>query len=203
MNGIPLRCQTRRKLIGAIGGMTTAAALSSVVTGGHAVAAMVKDTGKDTGGTAADPAARRLRLVSVHTGEKLSVVYWEQGDYLQESLNKINFLLRDFRAREVLYIDTGVIDYLHSVYSRLQTSEPIQILSGYRSPATNEMLRKRSSGVAKNSLHIVGKAIDFRVPGRKTRLLKKTAMQMQRGGIGLYHKSDFVHIDSGPFRHWE
>lgn len=153
------------------------------------------------GADEADP--KRLRLVNVHTQEKISVEYWKNGEYQQESLNKINMLMRDFRANEVMYMDTNVIDYLYEVYRVTGSSEHIQILSGYRSPKTNEMLRKRSNGVAKNSLHIVGKAIDFRVPGQSTRGLQRKALAMSRGGIGYYKRSDFVHIDSGPFRHWE
>lgn len=153
----------------------------------------------DTEG-AAEP--RRLRLVNAHTHEKLTVDYWKDGEYLPDELNKINFLLRDFRANEVMMIDTDVIDYLHAVSQSVDTRERIQILSGYRSPKTNEMLRKRSNGVAKNSMHIIGKAIDFRIPGQSTRSLQKKAMSLHRGGIGYYRRSDFVHIDSGPYRHW-
>ncbi len=115
---------------------------------------------------------------------------------------EIDFLLRDYRANEILQIDTKTIDYLYEVYAAMDTTRHIQIMSGYRSPATNEMLRKRSKRVAKNSLHIVGKAIDFRIPGRKTKHLQLAALDLKLGGIGYYQKSDFVHIDSGSFRHW-
>jgi len=146
---------------------------------------------------------RRLRMVNVHTNEKISVVYRNGNDYVGDALKQINFLLRDYRANEVFQIDAHTIDYLYKIYAMMGSEEYIQILSGYRSPATNEMLRKRSARVAKNSLHMVGKAIDFRIPGRKTKALQIAALDLKLGGIGYYEKSDFVHIDSGSFRHWQ
>lgn len=146
---------------------------------------------------------RRLRMINVHTNEKISVVYRKDGKYIADALKQINFLLRDYRANEVMKIDSHTIDYLYSIYAMMNTDEYIQILSGYRSPATNEMLRKRSPNVAKNSLHIAGKAVDFRIPGRETKALQLAALDLKLGGIGYYGKSDFVHIDSGRFRHWE
>lgn len=205
----PLR-NTRRQLLHQAGALALLGAAGAGSTLVNTVFAAESALTTEKGGASdrvdesrINPGPRRLRLVNVHTQEKISVVYWKDGEYQQDSLNKINFLMRDFRANEVMYMDTAVVDYLFDVYSQTESDEHIQILSGYRSPKTNEMLRKRSGGVAKNSLHIVGKAIDFRIPGMATRELQRRALSMQRGGIGFYKRSDFVHIDSGPFRHWE
>lgn len=147
--------------------------------------------------------SRLLRVVNIHTHEKADVVYWHNGEYLDDGLAELNSIMRDFRANEIMMMDRDVIDYLHEVYVRQDTRERIQILSGYRSRQTNEMLRKRSSGVAKNSLHILGRAIDFRIPGKPTQALQQTALGLKRGGIGYYRRSDFVHIDTGEVRSWE
>ncbi len=147
--------------------------------------------------------SRLLRVVNIHTREKAEVVYWHNGEYLEDGLAKLSNIMRDFRANEIMMMDREVIDYLHDIYVRQDTTERIQILSGYRSRQTNEMLRKRSSGVAKNSMHILGRAIDFRIPGKPTRNLQQTALKLARGGIGYYKRSDFVHIDTGEIRSWE
>ena len=147
--------------------------------------------------------SRLLRVVNIHTHEKAEVVYWHNGAYLDDGLAALSNIMRDFRANEIMMMDREVIDYLHDIYVRQDTTERIQILSGYRSRQTNEMLRKRSSGVAKNSMHILGRAIDFRIPGKPTRNLQQTALKLARGGIGYYQRSDFVHIDTGEIRSWE
>ena len=196
---------SRRKFLQQTAGITLGAASLSALSGtmGAGSANAFEVVALEESHAIAD-APRRLRLINAHTAEKLSVVFWQDGRYLQDSLDKINFLLRDFRVNEVMQIDTNVLEYLHQVYTRMDTEEHIQVLSGYRSPETNEMLRKRSSGsgVAKNSLHIIGKAIDFKIPGRQTKALQETALDLHIGGIGYYRKSDFVHIDSGPHRSW-
>ncbi len=146
---------------------------------------------------------RVMRLFNVHTGERYEGPFWSQGRFVSAGLDQISYLLRDYRMGESLPIDPMVIDFMHSVYVQLGTAEPIQILSGYRSPETNAWLAKKSGNVARNSLHMQGRAIDFRVPGHSASQLRKLALGTRRGGVGYYRKSDFIHIDTGEFRHWD
>ncbi len=145
---------------------------------------------------------RRLRLVNAHTWEKLDIVFWTQGVYIDESLEQINYLMRDHRANAATQMDRKLIDDLHNLYQLMNTEERIHILSGYRTPATNAKLRKRSPGVAKYSLHMEGRAVDLNIPGRSARDIKKAALSMKAGGVGYYASSGFVHIDTGNVRHW-
>jgi uncharacterized protein YcbK (DUF882 family) len=145
---------------------------------------------------------RSLGFYNTHTGERLTAVYWEKGDYVSESLTAINQILRDHRTDEVENIDTELLDLLFALQSKLETREPFHVISGYRSAKTNAALQAASSGVANNSLHIVGKAIDIRAPGRELRLLRKAAVGLNGGGVGYYPKSDFVHVDVGRVRYW-
>lgn len=145
---------------------------------------------------------RVLRLLNVHTGERYEGPFWSQGRFVSAGLDQINYLLRDYRIGESLPIDPLVVDFMHVVYAQLDTAEPIQILSGYRSPETNAKLAKNSGNVARNSLHMKGQAIDFRVPGHSANKLRKLAVATRRGGVGYYRESDFIHIDTGAFRQW-
>jgi uncharacterized protein YcbK (DUF882 family) len=145
---------------------------------------------------------RDLRFYHTHTGESLRVVYWENGKYLSESLTEVNHLLRDFRTDEVKPITPALLDLLHRVQKGLGTREPFHVISAYRSPTTNEMLHKNTSGVANHSLHMDGLAIDVRVPGRDLRQLQKAALAQKAGGVGYYPSSQFVHLDVGRVRHW-
>jgi len=145
---------------------------------------------------------RTLSIYNLHTGENLKTAYWVQGEYIPESLTDINHLLRDFRNNEIKPIHLGLLNLLHDITERLGTSKPIQLISGYRSPATNAQLHARSSGVAKHSLHMDAMAADIRIPGHDLSELHKVAMAMQGGGVGYYPKSDFVHVDIGRVRYW-
>ena len=145
---------------------------------------------------------RRLRFHNLHTGESLNLAYWVQGDYVPESLAEINHVLRDFRNDQVAAIDPQLLDLLNRVDLALGASQPFQVISGYRSPATNHLLSERSSGVAKHSLHMEGKAIDIRIPGIQLADLRKTGLALQGGGVGYYPTSDFVHLDVGRVRTW-
>jgi uncharacterized protein YcbK (DUF882 family) len=145
---------------------------------------------------------RRLRFHNLHTGENLDLAYWVQGDYVPESLAEINHVLRDFRNDQVAAIDPQLLDLLNRVDLALGSAQPFQVISGYRSPATNQMLRENSSGVAKHSLHMEGKAIDIRIPGVALADLRKTGLALQAGGVGYYPASDFVHLDVGRVRTW-
>jgi uncharacterized protein YcbK (DUF882 family) len=146
---------------------------------------------------------RSLSMLNTHTGEQLSkVVYWEQGGYLPDALQHISYLLRDHRNDEVHSIDPATLDLMTAVQRELGVTRPFEIISGYRSPASNAELRRRSSGVAKNSYHMRGMAVDLRLPGVPLKAVRKAAFELRRGGVGYYPKSDFVHVDSGPVRSW-
>ncbi len=145
---------------------------------------------------------KRLKLVNTHTWEQLDVVYWSQGRYIPDSLLKISYLMRDHRADESIDMDPKLIDDLHKLYGLLDSNERIHILSGYRTKATNAKLRRRSSGVAKFSLHMEGRALDISLPGRSAQQVRTAALSMNAGGVGYYGASGFVHIDTGTVRNW-
>jgi uncharacterized protein YcbK (DUF882 family) len=148
------------------------------------------------------PAGRSLSFVHTHTGERLSTLYFQDGQYRVGELERINQLLRDFRTGDVHSIDTGVLDILADLRVLANHDEPYEVISGYRSPQTNAALRRHSSGVAEHSLHLQGRAIDLRLPGFPTRKLRELALEMGRGGVGFYPQSDFVHLDNGRVRCW-
>lgn len=137
-----------------------------------------------------------------HTGESFSGIYRVGDKYLPEAFERINYVLRDFRTEEVFPMDPRTVDILAMVHKKMGLTEGYETLSGYRSPKTNAMLRKTGTGVAKNSFHMYGQAIDFRVPGRSTSKLRTTAKALQAGGVGYYPKSNFVHVDTGTVRSW-
>lgn len=147
---------------------------------------------------------RTLTLHHVHTEEDLTVTYKKNGQYDEEALKKINWIMRDWRKNEAVTMDREEVDLLWEVYQEVGAKEPIHIICGYRSPATNSMLRSRSSGVARNSQHTLGKAIDFYIPGVPLATLRETAMRLQGGGVGFYPTSGspFVHLDIGNVRAW-
>jgi uncharacterized protein YcbK (DUF882 family) len=145
---------------------------------------------------------RALSFVHTHTGEQLSTVYYEAGAYVVPALQRVNQLLRDFRTDTLYPIDPGVLDRLYLLQAASGSDEPFQVICGYRSPATNQALRHASSGVAEHSLHMEGRAIDVRLPGIDTARLALLARSQQGGGVGYYHVSDFVHVDTGRVRIW-
>jgi uncharacterized protein YcbK (DUF882 family) len=145
---------------------------------------------------------RSLSFVHTHTGESLSAVYFKDGSYQQTALERFNHLLRDFRTGDVHPIAPAVLDILVELQVLANRSGPYEVISAYRSPQTNSGLRNRSSGVAEHSLHMEGRAIDVRLAGFSTRKLQELALQMGRGGVGFYPKSDFVHLDNGRVRSW-
>jgi uncharacterized protein YcbK (DUF882 family) len=151
----------------------------------------------------ANPAStREVAFDHLHTGEKLSLSYYRAGRYDEDALLSINHLLRDFRTGDVHPIDTRLIDLLHGVRTAIGSDAPFQVISGYRTPATNGMLRKASSGVATNSLHMQGMAIDVRLVDTRTSQLREVAARLNAGGVGYYKSSDFVHLDIGRPRQW-
>lgn len=146
---------------------------------------------------------RNLFLLNTHTGQKLDVCYYAHGRYHPEALKKINYILRDYRTEEIKPIHKGLLNLLHSISMTLDRPTRIHVVSGYRSPETNAELRKRSKNVVKNSLHMRGEAVDIRIPDCRTRELRNFCMKLNVGGVGYYPKSDFVHVDIGPVRHWQ
>lgn len=145
---------------------------------------------------------RALNFTHTHTGEHLAVEYFSGGTYVPDALATVNHFLRDFRTEEVHPIDPDLLDLLHRLTGLTETSRPFQVISGYRSPATNEMLRHRSEGVAAGSLHMQGLAIDIRLADVPLPTLRQAALTVGRGGVGYYPASDFVHVDTGRVRTW-
>jgi uncharacterized protein YcbK (DUF882 family) len=153
---------------------------------------------------AASAETRSLKLYFIHTGEKAEIVFKRNGAYDQAGLKKINQLLRDWRRNEPTRMDPRLLDLVREVYRGVGARDYINVVSAYRSPATNSMLRSRSNGVAKKSQHMLGKAMDFFIPGVSLKKLRETGMKMQVGGVGYYPRSGspFVHMDVGNVRHW-
>ncbi len=148
------------------------------------------------------PAERALALYNTHTGEALRTVYWAQGQYLAEALHDVNHILRDHRTNEVRPIEPQLLDLLHTLHYNLDSQQPFEIISGYRSAASNAMLAASSDGVARKSLHLHGKAVDIRLPGRALHDLHQAAVALGTGGVGYYSRSNFVHVDTGRVRYW-
>lgn len=147
---------------------------------------------------------RTLYLYYTHTGETAKITFRRNGRYDQDGLNKLNYFLRDWRRNEPTKMDPALFDLVWSVYQEVGATEPIHVVSAYRAPETNEMLRARSSGVAKNSRHTMGMAMDFFIPGIPLSKLREVAMKHQVGGVGYYPTSGspFVHLDTGNVRAW-
>lgn len=145
---------------------------------------------------------RSVSFRHLHTDETLSTVYYANGRYIPTALKEVDWLLRDYHRDEVKDIDPRLLDLLFAVSQRLETTQPFNVFSGYRSPVTNAMLRREGWGVARNSLHMQGMAIDIGLPGIGTRHLAKCARSLQRGGVGYYGRSNFVHLDVGQVRSW-
>ena len=145
---------------------------------------------------------RELSFYNTHTGEKLSATFWSDGKYLSDGIEEISWLMRDHRAGEAHPIDPKLLDLLHNLQATVGHKREFQVISGYRSPVTNSMLNKQTSGVAKRSYHMQGKAIDVRMPGFDTRELHTAALSLKAGGVGYYSSSNFVHLDVGRVRYW-
>jgi uncharacterized protein YcbK (DUF882 family) len=146
---------------------------------------------------------RRLSFFNTHTEESLNSTYWIDGKYLSDSLEQMNYILRDHRTGDTRTIDTRLLDFLFALKRKLKSDEPFHIISGYRSPITNQLLRKKNSGVAKKSMHLLGKAVDIRMPDCRLNVLRRSALDLRMGGVGYYPRSDFVHIDIGRIRSWK
>lgn len=145
---------------------------------------------------------RRVRMHSGRTGERLDTVYWIDGEYVGEAIREISLFMRDWRNGQAVAIDTRTVDIIAATHRLLDVSEPYQLLSGYRSPQTNAMLRSQSGGVARNSLHMRGQAADLHLDSRSVNQIARAALACQAGGVGRYSGSGFVHMDCGDVRSW-
>jgi len=145
---------------------------------------------------------RRLAFTHLHTGESLQVAYWQDGGYVADGIAAINHLLRDHRSGEAGAMAPQLLDLLFRLQQRLALQRPYEVISAYRSPQTNALLRQSSNGVAKRSLHMEGRAIDVRLPDAAMPGLLRAAHELRGGGVGHYPRSGFIHLDTGPFRTW-
>ncbi len=141
-------------------------------------------------------------MYSGRTGESLDTIYWVDGQYVGEAVKEITHFMRDWRNNKLMKIDTRTIDIMAAAHNLMDVDEPYMLLSGYRSPETNAMLRRRSSGVARNSLHMKGQAGDLRLRSRSVDQMARAATACNAGGVGRYSRSDFVHMDCGAVRSW-
>ena len=141
-------------------------------------------------------------MYSGRTGERMDMVYWIDGDYIKDACREINHFMRDWRNDQTVGMDLRTVDIMAAAHNLLDVNEPYMLLSGYRSPQTNAMLRSRSRGVAKNSLHRKGQAADLRLASRSVNQMAKAALACRAGGVGRYSRSNFVHMDCGTVRSW-
>ncbi len=179
--------------------------LLKLATGALAIAAVASVVpGQALASIAAVPNAgvRRLALLNTHTGDRFDEAYWENGTYVTGAMAEIKHVMRDHRSNESHDIDPRLLDELHNLNGLVGASAPYQIISGYRSPATNAMLQASSEGVATHSLHMDGRAIDIRMGGVDLTRLRDAALSMRSGGVGFYPASDFIHVDTGAVRRW-
>ena len=145
---------------------------------------------------------RRIKMYSGRTGERIDMIYWIEGNYIKDAVKEVNYFMRDWRTNDVYKMDLRNIDIMAAAHNLLDANEPYMLLSGYRSPKTNAMLRARSGGVAKKSLHMRGQAADLRLSGRSVQQVAKAAAVCRGGGVGRYSGSNFVHMDCGTVRTW-
>ena len=146
--------------------------------------------------------AKQLSFYHTHTNEKLDIVYFENGEYVDAALAEINRYLGDFRTGDTTVMDPRLLDLIYDIRAALGGNGTYEVISAYRSPKTNEMLRATGNGIARNSQHLLGTAIDVRLEDIPIEVLRDTALSMQKGGVGFYKQSDFVHIDTGRVRRW-
>lgn len=183
---------TRRKLLGAVGSL---AVLSATLNPHNISSAYAGTTAK------AEP-QRALSLRNIHTLEEIEITYWENGNYLDDAILQLSHHMRDHRENETLLMDPALLDTLWQVRQNINPAMRFDIISGYRTPKTNAMLRKRSSKVAKFSYHMVGKAVDISTQQAPISALRDAGLEVGRGGVGYYPGSRFVHLDTGPVRAW-
>lgn len=148
--------------------------------------------------------SRSLAFYHTHTGQSLETEYFRDGAYVKSAIANINRFLGDFRSGDAHVMDPELLDLLHTLHTESGSRKPFEVISAYRSPVTNEMLRTRSedSGVARKSMHLLGRAIDVRLADVPLERLRDIALGLRRGGVGYYPGSNFLHVDTGPFRRW-
>ncbi len=151
---------------------------------------------------AAGESVRSLSIFALNTRESFSGVYWRNGVYDQSALQRMNWVLRDHRTNKSIDMEQSLFDLLFAVNKRLGSNVTFEVISAYRAPETNAMRHRQSRGVARNSRHMSGQAIDVRVDGKSPTGLAELVASMQEGGVGLYRRSGFVHVDVGPVRRW-
>jgi len=152
--------------------------------------------------TLSTPRPRILTLSNLNTGEKLKAEFFDGKGYIKDELTRLNHFFRDYRANKTRAIDPSLFDQLFRLQTLLGSNKPVQLISGYRSVDTNNELRSHSRGVARKSYHTKGQAMDFHIEGVPLSQIRKAALSMKAGGVGYYPSSNFVHIDTGPVRHW-
>jgi uncharacterized protein YcbK (DUF882 family) len=167
-----------------------------------AAASLVFLAGFDRAALALPRGERRLQLYNPHTDERFHDVFWCDGSYVAESLTSINWLMRDFHRNMVKPIDVDLLDLLHRIHQRLDTHQPFRILSGYRTAATNRLLQREGWAPAAHSEHLVGKAADICIDHVSLRHLHRAAVSFKAGGVGMYPRDHFIHVDVGPPRVW-
>jgi uncharacterized protein YcbK (DUF882 family) len=145
---------------------------------------------------------RELHIQNAHTGEAFRDVYWANGRQVPTAFKRLRWLMRDFRTDEVVAIDPTLIDLLYGIQTRVGHGKPLVLLSGYRSPETNQVLMSEGHAVAENSMHVVGKAADIHIQGVQLRYVSRAAMSFRAGGVGTYWHNNFVHVDTGRVRFW-
>lgn len=187
MTGTSSTGMTRRALLGAFAATTISAAPTF-----SKAAGVLRGAGD----------IRRIRMYSGRTGERIDMIYWIEGKYIKDAVKEVNYFMRDWRTNGVKSMDLRTVDIMAASHNLLDSHEPYMLLSGYRSPKTNAMLRSRSRGVAKNSLHMKGQAADLRLSSRSVNQISKAAMACRGGGVGRYSGSNFVHMDCGVVRNW-
>ncbi len=187
MTGTSSTGMTRRALLGAF----AATAVSAAPTYSNA-AGFLRGGGD----------IRRIKMYSGRTGERIDMIYWIEGQYIKDAVKEVNYFMRDWRTDGVKNMDLRTVDIMAASHNLMDATEPYMLLSGYRSPKTNAMLRSRSRGVAKNSLHMRGQAADLRLSSRSVGQIARAAIACHGGGVGKYSGSNFVHMDCGVVRSW-
>jgi uncharacterized protein YcbK (DUF882 family) len=145
---------------------------------------------------------RRIKMYSGRTGERIDMIYWIEGKYIKDAVREVNYFMRDWRTNDTYKMDLRTVDIMAAAHNLMDVDEPYMLLSGYRSPKTNALLRSRYRGVAKNSLHMRGQAADLRLNSRSVHQVAKAAAACRGGGVGRYSGSNFVHMDCGTIRMW-
>ena len=148
------------------------------------------------------PVDKTLHLYNIHTGESIKATFWAKDHFVESEIRRLDYFFRDYRLNKVADMDINLYRLLYAIQLVGDTKKPVEIISGYRSVQTNEILRKYSRGVAKHSFHTLARAVDFNIKDRYLKDTLKVARKLQVGGVGYYPKSGFIHIDTGRVRFW-